>query len=643
MRLCRRHAWIVVLAAITACGRESPSPTSPSSERTSSRVLPRTIPLLPGAIELWSGGPQLRNTASARAMKEQFRFPPHRTRNPREGERSSLAFALASTVNMEVLGEGMTQAEGIFVADISPSGRAVGRLGTRATAWASTTISPTFLPSRPEWGEHLSRANGINTQGDIVGMVLSTIIEPGIADVENVRLVRWGADGSIADLPTPVADTFHYTQPFITDAGEIYATIQTAFLGPYQIARWHNGVPEIVATPENLPDASVIDVSRSGYLLAGNPSQVFAVRSPNGSWTTLQLPTSSVAIGARAVTEAGEALGVATQPDGAQHGARWSVDGNAMVDPLPAGLTRLLYLARNAEGRFAAEGCTTSGCSFYVLDQGDATPLPVPGFPGGEGAFEHAFFGGLSGTDQAVGWYMGSGFEVSSGVRWTLDFVSPDSDNDGIPDATDNCPQASNADQADADGDGIGDACDNRAPSASAGGQYAGTEGSSVVFTGTAGDATPTGLLLSSWTFSDGAAGSGLTTTHAFADNGNFSARLSVTDGEFTATDEATVAVANAAPILSTGSGSTFVAGTTHVLQAQFADPGLLDAPWSYVVNWGDGTRTTMGNTAMAGVLALPHTYKQAGVFDINVTVTDKDGGVGAGGYRVTVTKRGGR
>jgi len=36
----------------------------------------------------------------------------------------------------------------------------------------------------------------------------------------------------------------------------------------------------------------------------------------------------------------------------------------------------------------------------------------------------------------------------------------PDGDSDGVPDATDNCPGVSNADQADYDADGIGDACD---------------------------------------------------------------------------------------------------------------------------------------------------------------------------------------
>ncbi|MBN2360007.1 MAG: thrombospondin type 3 repeat-containing protein, partial [Deltaproteobacteria bacterium] len=38
-----------------------------------------------------------------------------------------------------------------------------------------------------------------------------------------------------------------------------------------------------------------------------------------------------------------------------------------------------------------------------------------------------------------------------------------DSDNDGVPNAIDNCPGIANADQADWDHDGIGNACDQDA------------------------------------------------------------------------------------------------------------------------------------------------------------------------------------
>jgi hypothetical protein len=39
--------------------------------------------------------------------------------------------------------------------------------------------------------------------------------------------------------------------------------------------------------------------------------------------------------------------------------------------------------------------------------------------------------------------------------------LNPDTDGDGIPDASDNCPTVANPDQKDTDGDGIGDACDS--------------------------------------------------------------------------------------------------------------------------------------------------------------------------------------
>jgi hypothetical protein len=61
-------------------------------------------------------------------------------------------------------------------------------------------------------------------------------------------------------------------------------------------------------------------------------------------------------------------------------------------------------------------------------------------------------------------WYWRVGATTSAGTVYsqTSTFTAvnpPDSDHDGVPDSTDNCPKAPNADQRDSNHDGKGDAC----------------------------------------------------------------------------------------------------------------------------------------------------------------------------------------
>ncbi len=70
---------------------------------------------------------------------------------------------------------------------------------------------------------------------------------------------------------------------------------------------------------------------------------------------------------------------------------------------------------------------------FTLGDRDPMTGLPVPG----------AFGGPTTATSRL------------------LNPLGGDSDGDGVPDSTDNCPFVANADQADGDGDGVGDVCDN--------------------------------------------------------------------------------------------------------------------------------------------------------------------------------------
>lgn len=57
---------------------------------------------------------------------------------------------------------------------------------------------------------------------------------------------------------------------------------------------------------------------------------------------------------------------------------------------------------------------------------------------------------------------------VDEELEFTIGGPAPtpvvDTDSDGVPDATDNCPRTANPDQADSDGDGIGDVCDEVVP-----------------------------------------------------------------------------------------------------------------------------------------------------------------------------------
>ena len=63
-------------------------------------------------------------------------------------------------------------------------------------------------------------------------------------------------------------------------------------------------------------------------------------------------------------------------------------------------------------------------------------------------------------VDSSVGMFVFTGLEVEVPVCGS----DPDTDGDGITDASDNCPTVSNADQLDTDGDGLGNACDTPDP-----------------------------------------------------------------------------------------------------------------------------------------------------------------------------------
>ena len=182
---------------------------------------------------------------------------------------------------------------------------------------------------------------------------------------------------------------------------------------------------------------------------------------------------------------------------------------------------------------------------------------------------------------------------------------------------------------------------ENHPPAAAAGGPYSGTEGTPVTFDGS-GSSDPDGDALTyAWSFGDGSSGSGARPTHAYADNGGYTVTLTVTDaqGASGAPATTTATIANAAPAVNVPTGQTAPAGSPFTLAAGFSDVGTNDAPWSYAIDWGDGsTRTTGSTPSQSSRIAATHTYAAAGSYTVRVTVTDKDGGSGAGEGAVTVS-----
>ena len=175
--------------------------------------------------------------------------------------------------------------------------------------------------------------------------------------------------------------------------------------------------------------------------------------------------------------------------------------------------------------------------------------------------------------------------------------------------------------------------------SAEASGPYSVVEGGSVTLdgsasTGAVGFAWDTGLL----TISDATAATP-TVTAAGLDDGNIVVEFEVTDGAGTfASDTADVTVTNAAPVVTLGPLAALVAvGANVELTAALTDAGVLDTH-TVSIDWGDGMfcdgspGSGCAITSLNGVGSVTgsHAYASEGSFNVVVTVTDDDGGIGA-------------
>jgi autotransporter-associated beta strand protein len=154
--------------------------------------------------------------------------------------------------------------------------------------------------------------------------------------------------------------------------------------------------------------------------------------------------------------------------------------------------------------------------------------------------------------------------------------------------------------------------------------------------------------------------GNGLTfsRTHTYKDNGSYKVQIiSNLDGSNAADPNLPVATAaalpsptttlvvnNVAPTMNTVSATGGNENDTVTLTGNIVDPGVLDS-FTLHVDWGDGTTSDVPLAVAATSFSTTHQYlnnpaphpSAGGNFTINLTLTDKDGGVGLASTTSTI------
>ena len=165
----------------------------------------------------------------------------------------------------------------------------------------------------------------------------------------------------------------------------------------------------------------------------------------------------------------------------------------------------------------------------------------------------------------------------------------------------------------------------NQAPIADPNGPYTGTAGSPLTFDGS-GSTDPDGTIVAyDWDFGDGNTGTGVSPTHIYAADGNYTVTLTVTDDAGDTSDPATttasIGAVNQPPLADPNGPYTGVVG----VPVMFDGTGSSDPDGtivSYDWDFGDGTTGTGPQPQ--------HTYAAPGVYDVTLTVTDDAGDTSA-------------
>lgn len=95
--------------------------------------------------------------------------------------------------------------------------------------------------------------------------------------------------------------------------------------------------------------------------------------------------------------------------------------------------------------------------------------------------------------------------------------------------------------------------------------------------------------------------------------------------------------VSNAAPIVDAGPDTTVLSSEIVTFSGAFSDPGVIDFPWDWVIDWGDSTETTGSTIDQTLPITAQREFCAAGGYMITLSVTDKDSDTGSDIMQLTV------
>ena len=188
----------------------------------------------------------------------------------------------------------------------------------------------------------------------------------------------------------------------------------------------------------------------------------------------------------------------------------------------------------------------------------------------------------------------------------------------------------------------------NVPPTASVGASFTGTEGSEVLFSGSATD-PGADTLTYEWdfsfvtpTFNVEQSGDGLTAPkHTYPNDGEFTAAMRVRDDDSTSSQvTAPVTISNVVPTASVGGPYAGAAGAQITFSGSATDPGADTLTYEWDFQYNGSTFSTVGATTNSGVdLTAPkYTYATAGTFTVALRVKDDKGVSAIVNAQVTVT-----